>query len=244
MTRSSVAGRHDVEQFMQDEFLESLTSSYDYDALIGADRGTYVLHQTVAYEYAAPVRNLRQRLMVMPQARHGDQQRVVHRFDVKASREQAGPDACRSFRQPGRPRERAGRRREDRVPYTGRPGPRPDRRSSCAVGRCRADPDAAHDTGCGDRRGRPLARTGPRRARDSRCDLRSHQIVVRVCPWGDFRAYHRSGRMAAAPGRLPRHGPRDDRDVRQPWHLRALRLGPPPGRGREPCLDGGVRPCP
>jgi transglutaminase-like putative cysteine protease len=67
---------------MQDEFLESLTGSYDHDALTGADRGTYVLHQTVAYEYAAPVRDLRQRLMVVPRARHGDQQRVVHRFDV------------------------------------------------------------------------------------------------------------------------------------------------------------------
>jgi len=84
MTGGSVARRHDVEQFMQDEFLESLTSSYDYDALIGADRGTYVLHQTIVYEYAAPVRDLRQRLMVVPQARHGDQQRVVHRFDVQA----------------------------------------------------------------------------------------------------------------------------------------------------------------
>jgi transglutaminase-like putative cysteine protease len=82
-TNGSAAGRHDVEQFMQDEFLESLTNSYDYDALIGADRATYVLHQTVAYEYAAPVRDLRQRLMVLPQARHGDQQRVVHRFDAR-----------------------------------------------------------------------------------------------------------------------------------------------------------------
>jgi transglutaminase-like putative cysteine protease len=79
-----VTGRHVVEQFVQDEFLESLTSSYDSAALIGADRGTYVLHQTVAYEYAAPVRDLRQRLMVVPRARHGDQQRLVHRFEVNS----------------------------------------------------------------------------------------------------------------------------------------------------------------
>src|SRR5688572_15856572 len=84
ITTGSVTGRHDVEQLMQDEFLESLTSSYDFDALSGADRCTYVLHQSVAYEYAAPVRDLRQRLMVMPNSRHGDQQRVVHRFDVRA----------------------------------------------------------------------------------------------------------------------------------------------------------------
>ena len=84
-SRWSLAGRHDVEQFMQDEFLESLPRSYDSDALRGAVRGTYVLHQTVTYEYATPVRELRQRLVVMPQARHGDQQRIVHRFDVGAS---------------------------------------------------------------------------------------------------------------------------------------------------------------
>ncbi|HEX2783135.1 MAG TPA: transglutaminase family protein [Ilumatobacteraceae bacterium] len=76
-------GRHDVEQFEHDEFLESLPNNYDSDALIGADRATYVIHQTVAYEYAVPVRDLRQRLMVMPRERHGDQQRVVHRFDVR-----------------------------------------------------------------------------------------------------------------------------------------------------------------
>ena len=44
----SVAGRHDVEQFMHDEFRESLPNSYDTDALIGADRATYVIDQTVA----------------------------------------------------------------------------------------------------------------------------------------------------------------------------------------------------
>ncbi len=56
----------------------------DRDALIGADRATYVLHQTIAYEYAQPVRDLRQRLMVIPRERHGDQQRVIQRFDVRA----------------------------------------------------------------------------------------------------------------------------------------------------------------
>jgi transglutaminase-like putative cysteine protease len=68
---------------MHDEFLESLPNNYDGDALIGARRATYVIHQTVAYEYASPVSDLRQRLMVVPRERHGDQQRVVHRFDVR-----------------------------------------------------------------------------------------------------------------------------------------------------------------
>ena len=49
-----VAGRHDVEQFLHDEFLESVPSGYDRDALIAAERATYVLHQTVSYEYAGP----------------------------------------------------------------------------------------------------------------------------------------------------------------------------------------------
>jgi transglutaminase-like putative cysteine protease len=81
-----MAERHDVEQFMHDEFVESLPSSYDRDAVIAANRATYVLHQTVGYEYARPVHNLRQRLMVMPRERHGDQQRLIHRFDVSAAR--------------------------------------------------------------------------------------------------------------------------------------------------------------
>lgn len=75
--------RHDVEQFLHDEFLESLPNSYDTDSLTGADRATYVIDQTVAYEYSAPVLDLRQRLMVMPRERHGDQQRVVRRLEVR-----------------------------------------------------------------------------------------------------------------------------------------------------------------
>jgi len=74
--------RHDVEQLMHDEFLDSLPDNVDRSALIGADRATYVLQQTVGYEYARPVQDLRQRLMIMPRERHGDQHRVAHRFDV------------------------------------------------------------------------------------------------------------------------------------------------------------------
>jgi transglutaminase-like putative cysteine protease len=80
--RWSVDGRHDVEEFMHDEFLESLPTDCGTDALIGAERATYVIHQTIAYEYAKPVSDLRQRLMIMPRERHGDQHRVVHRLDV------------------------------------------------------------------------------------------------------------------------------------------------------------------
>jgi transglutaminase-like putative cysteine protease len=76
-------GRHDVERFVHDEFFETLSTSHDQEALIAADRATYVLHQTVTYDYARPVSDLRQRLMVVPRALHGDQQRVAHRFRVR-----------------------------------------------------------------------------------------------------------------------------------------------------------------
>ena len=69
---------------MHDELLESLPSAYDRDALVGASRAAYVIHQTVTYEYTKPVTDLRQRLVILPRERHGDQQRVAHRFDVRA----------------------------------------------------------------------------------------------------------------------------------------------------------------
>jgi transglutaminase-like putative cysteine protease len=83
-TEWTLITRHDVEQFMHDEFFESLPNSYDGDALRMADRATYVLQQTIAYEYARPVSDLRQRLMVVPRQRHADQQLVAHRFDARA----------------------------------------------------------------------------------------------------------------------------------------------------------------
>ena len=70
---------------MHDEFLESLPTNYDTAALIGAERATYVIHQTIAYEYAVPVSDLRQRLMIMPREQHGDQHRVGHRLDVRTA---------------------------------------------------------------------------------------------------------------------------------------------------------------
>ena len=72
---------------MRDELLESLPSAYDREALIGASRAAYVIHQTVGYEYTKPVSDLRQRLVILPRERHGDQQRLVHRFNVRAQGE-------------------------------------------------------------------------------------------------------------------------------------------------------------
>ena len=74
--------RRDVEQFMRDELLEALPAGYDRAALLAAGRAMYVIDQTVTYEYSKPVRDLRQRLVVLPRKRHADQYRVAHRFDV------------------------------------------------------------------------------------------------------------------------------------------------------------------
>src|ERR1700723_4370620 len=51
----------------------------DLDA---AGRVTYVLEQSFRYEYDSPVESLRQRLVVVPPARHGSQYRRAHRLDV------------------------------------------------------------------------------------------------------------------------------------------------------------------
>ena len=45
-------------------------------------RTAYLLHQHVRYEYPAPIRDLRHRLVIVPPTVHGDQRRVLHRVDV------------------------------------------------------------------------------------------------------------------------------------------------------------------
>jgi transglutaminase-like putative cysteine protease len=50
--------------------------------LAAARRVRYVLEQSFRYEYDAPVRSLRQRLMIVPPARHGRQHLRAHRLDV------------------------------------------------------------------------------------------------------------------------------------------------------------------
>lgn len=55
----------------------------DLDA---ADRVTYVIEQSFRYEYEAPVESLRQRLVIVPPARHGGQYRRGHRLEVDGAR--------------------------------------------------------------------------------------------------------------------------------------------------------------
>jgi transglutaminase-like putative cysteine protease len=51
-----------------------------------ARRVRYVLEQKFRYEYGAPVRELRQRLVIVPPARHGNQYRLAHRLEVTGAR--------------------------------------------------------------------------------------------------------------------------------------------------------------
>jgi len=53
--------------------------------LAAARRATYVLDQAVSYAYPAPAHNLHQQLIVVPPARHHDQERSADQFRVVAS---------------------------------------------------------------------------------------------------------------------------------------------------------------
>jgi transglutaminase-like putative cysteine protease len=56
----------------------------DHDALdlAAAGRLAYVLRQSFRYQYDGPARHLEQRLVVIPQARHGNARRMLHRLTV------------------------------------------------------------------------------------------------------------------------------------------------------------------
>lgn len=56
----------------------------DDGSLLSARAAVYVLDQVVSYEYTAPIHDVRQRLMIVPRPRHGDQTRVAHLLDVAA----------------------------------------------------------------------------------------------------------------------------------------------------------------
>ncbi len=64
--------------------------------LDNADRVTYVLDQSFHYAYDEPIESLRQRLVVIPPQRHGNQHRRAHRVDV------TGAAARRVARRDGR----------------------------------------------------------------------------------------------------------------------------------------------
>jgi transglutaminase-like putative cysteine protease len=51
-----------------------------------AQRVSYVLRQSFRYEYDAPVESLRQRLVIVPPARHGNQYLRAHRLEVSGAK--------------------------------------------------------------------------------------------------------------------------------------------------------------
>ncbi|SDZ19169.1 Transglutaminase-like enzyme, putative cysteine protease [Amycolatopsis xylanica] len=63
---------------------------HDLDA---ADRITYRIEQSFRYDYDSPVESVRQRLVVVPPARHGDVHRRAHRVEV------TGAESLRRVRQ-------------------------------------------------------------------------------------------------------------------------------------------------
>jgi transglutaminase-like putative cysteine protease len=44
----------------------------------------YLIHQHFRYEYAGPISDLRQRLVIIPPERHGDQRLITHRLEVSS----------------------------------------------------------------------------------------------------------------------------------------------------------------
>ena len=50
-----------------------------------ARRVSYLVEQSFRYDYPAPIRDLRHRLVVIPPERFGDQRRLDHRLEVDGS---------------------------------------------------------------------------------------------------------------------------------------------------------------
>ena len=72
----------------------SITGGWTWTA---ARRVTYVIEQSFRYDYDAPVQSLRQRLVIVPPARHGGQYRRAHQLEVtgaQARRRVAGTPAA------------------------------------------------------------------------------------------------------------------------------------------------------
>ncbi len=74
-----------VEELLHDEQLDTLAPGCEREALLSARSATYVIHQDITYSYDRPIRDLRQRLVVMPRRLHCDQRRVAQRFSISSS---------------------------------------------------------------------------------------------------------------------------------------------------------------
>jgi transglutaminase-like putative cysteine protease len=63
-------------------------------AVVGPQGATYLIHQTLRYDYLSPIFDLEHRLVVIPPESHGDQRRILHRLDVRG-----GPAAVITHRE-------------------------------------------------------------------------------------------------------------------------------------------------
>lgn len=81
---------------IDDRALEAPLLDHDALDLASAERVVYRLDQGFRYDYDAPVESVRQRLVVVPAARHGDLHRRTHRVDVTgaAARRRVQRDAA------------------------------------------------------------------------------------------------------------------------------------------------------
>ena len=62
------------------------TDQLDHRAVnwAGVRATAYLIHQHFRYEYDGPIRDLRQRLVIIPPERHGDQRLITHRLEVSS----------------------------------------------------------------------------------------------------------------------------------------------------------------
>ncbi|MET0147410.1 MAG: transglutaminase family protein [Ilumatobacteraceae bacterium] len=76
-----------LDRLLDDDHASALTLDHRSVDLATAREATYVLRNDLTYEYPAPIRALRHRLVVVPRQRHGDQRRLLHRLhaDVPAA---------------------------------------------------------------------------------------------------------------------------------------------------------------
>ncbi len=67
--------------------LESAIASIDLSECQEIDwmrvqRSVYLIHQRLGYQYAGPIQNLQQRLVIVPPQQHGDQRLIDQRLTV------------------------------------------------------------------------------------------------------------------------------------------------------------------
>ena len=91
-SRQYGSGQYGSAQYGSGQYGSELLDHPGLD-LDAARRVTYVIEQSFRYEYEAPVRSLRQRLVIVPPARHGGQHRRAHQLEV------TGAQARRQLRQ-------------------------------------------------------------------------------------------------------------------------------------------------